>query len=99
MGGSGKGKPAARRVARPSSLGDAVIALDAEDIALARLQAQLRKREAVRSQTAPAASAPRRVTLRLPELLIERLRARARRDGTTLSGLAGKAMEHFLRSA
>jgi predicted DNA binding CopG/RHH family protein len=81
-----------------AGLGDAAVAFDAEDIALARLQAQLRKSETIQAPPlAPTVS--RRVTLRLPGPLVERLRIRARRDGLTLSDLIGKAAERFLRSA
>lgn len=103
MGGAGSRKAvtrrAPRRPTRPANLHDAAVAFDAEDIALARLQVQLRKSEAIQTPARSASSAPRRVTLRLAEPLLERLRARARREGTTLSDLAGKAVEQFLRSA
>jgi predicted DNA binding CopG/RHH family protein len=93
------GRHPARRPASRGGLGDAAVAFDAEDIALARLQAQLRKSEAIQDPPRPAPTVSRRVTLRLPGPLVERLRIRARRDGLTLSDLIGNAAERFLRSA
>jgi len=81
-----------------SRLGDGVVALDAEDIALARLQAHLRRTEAIHTASRPAASAPRRTTVRLPAALLARLRERAKRDGATASDIVEQALEHFLRS-
>lgn len=77
-------------------LRDAVVSLDAEDIALARLQAHLRKAEAIQTATRPAASL-RRTTVRLPALLLARLRERAKRDGVTPSQVVEKALLRFLR--
>jgi hypothetical protein len=71
--------------------------LDAEDIALARLQAHLRKAETIQTAARPAAS-PRRTTVRLPAPLLDRLRERATRDGTTASEVVAQALERFLRS-
>ncbi len=70
--------------------------LDAEDIALARLQAELRKTEAV--PALPRAAARGRTTIRLPRALLARLRARARRDRTTLSQVVEAALERHLES-
>jgi hypothetical protein len=89
----------ASRGAQPASaprLRDAVESLDAEDIALARLQAHLRKAEAIQSATRPAASL-RRTTVRLSVTLLARLRERAKRDGTTTSEVVEKAVLRFLR--
>lgn len=71
--------------------------LDAEDIALARLQAELRKTEAMPAP--PRAAARGRTTIRLPDAMLERLRARARRDHTTLSQVIEAALERHLKSA
>ncbi len=91
----------ASRGARPSGstprLRDAVVSLDAEDIALARLQAHLREAEAIRSATAPAASR-RRTTVWLSVTLLARLRERAKRDGTTTSEVLENAALRFLRA-
>ena len=88
-------------VASPSTLKtrlrDAVVSLDAEDIALARLQAHLRKAEAIQGATRPAASL-RRTTVRLSVTLLARLRERAKRDGTTASEVVENALLRFLRS-
>jgi len=79
-------------------LRDAVASLDAEDIALARLQAHLRRTEAIHSAARPAATAPRRTTVRLPVVLLARLREQAKRDGVTASEVVEQALERFLRS-
>jgi hypothetical protein len=71
--------------------------LDAEDIALARLQAELRKREAVPAP--PRAAGRGRTTIRLPHAMLARLRARARRDRTTLSQVVEAALERHLKNA
>jgi hypothetical protein len=71
--------------------------LDAEDIALARLQAELRKTEAVPAP--PRVPARGRTTVRLPQPLLARLRARARRDRTSLSRVIEAALERHLRNA
>lgn len=80
-------------------LRNAVVSLDAEDIALARLQAHLRKAEAIHTPVrCPAATAPRRTTVRLSVPLLARLRERAKRDGTTASEVVEQALLRFLRS-
>ena len=87
---------------RPSAINprlrDAVASLDAEDIALARLQAHLRRTEAIHTAARPAATAPRRTTVRLPAVLLARLRERAKRDSMTASAIVEEALERFLRS-
>lgn len=88
-------RPDARTV-KPR-LRDAVVSLDAEDIALARLQAHLRKAEAIQTVTRPDV-ALRRTTVRLPAALLARLRERATRDGATPSDVVEKALLRFLRS-
>jgi len=79
-------------------LRDANVSLDAEDIAMARLQAQLRRSETIQAPARPTASRPRQTTVRLPDALLERLRDRARRDGATASAIVERALERFLRS-
>lgn len=88
----------ARRPAPESGLRDAVGSLDAEDIAMARLQAQLRRAETIHAPAYPTASRPRRTTVQLPDALLARLRDRARRDGATASAIVERALERFLRS-
>ncbi len=70
--------------------------LDAEDLALARLQAELRKRERL-PESRQADAAVGRTTLRLPGGLLARLRSRARRDKCTLSQVVAAALEKYLR--
>jgi len=84
------------RAAKPR-LRDAVVSLDAEDIALARLQAHMRKAEAIRTPTRPATPL-QRTAVRLPTALLARLRERAKRDITTPSAIVEKALLRFLRS-
>jgi len=79
-------------------LRDAVASLDAEDIALARLQAHLRRTEAIHTAAPRAATALRRTTVRLPAVLLARLRERAKRDGVTASEVVEQSLERFLRS-
>ncbi len=86
-----------RRAALRSNLRDAVASLDAEDIALARLQAHLRRAETIHVSARPAASGLRRTTVRIPTALLDRLRERARRDGMTASEVVERALERFLR--
>ena len=89
-------------VASPSTaktrLRDAVVSLDAEDIALARLQAHLRRTETIHAAVPSAAMAPRRTTVRLPAVLLARLRERAKREGVTPSEIVEEALKRLLRS-
>jgi predicted DNA binding CopG/RHH family protein len=94
-----RGAPAAARRPRGNSpLREAVVTLDAEDIALARLQAHLRRAETIQSAPRSAASTARRTTVQLPDSLLLRLRERARREGVTPSEVVRQAVENFLRS-
>lgn len=93
----GRRSSGGRSAAAAPRLRDAVVSLDAEDIALARLQAHLRKTEAIQVATRPADSV-RRTTVRLPATLLARLRDRAKRDGATASEVVEKALLRFLRS-
>jgi hypothetical protein len=98
-GGTKRQAPgAASRPAEETPLRDAVVSLDAEDIALARLQADLRRAEAIQAPARRSTSPPRRrMTARLPAALLDRLRERARHDGTTASQVVERALERFLR--
>jgi len=86
-----------RRSAMRSDFRAAVASPDAEDIALARLQAHLRRAETIHVSARPVASGLRRTTVRLPAALLDRLRERARRDGMTASEVVERALERFLR--
>ena len=106
-GRTGKVRPVVRR--RPNKAGeqrrpvagsgsrDAVVYLDAEDIAMARLQASLRRAEAIQTATPAAASGLGRTTVRLSMDLLSRTRNRAARDGATVSEIVTRALERFLR--
>jgi hypothetical protein len=76
-----------------------VVPLDAEDIAMARLQAHLRKTEAVRVPDRRGGTTLARTTVRLPREMIQHLRNRARRDGATVSEVVEVALERYLRSS
>jgi predicted DNA binding CopG/RHH family protein len=88
----------AGQLPRSSPLREAAVSLDAEDIALARLQAHLRRAETIQSPPRSTAPTARRTTLRLPDALVLRLRERARREGMTPSEVVQRALENFLRS-
>ena len=96
-----KGKPARGRgratsARRPRS---PVVPLDAEDIAMARLQAHLRRTEAIRAPGSRRAPALTRTTLRLPQEMLRKVRDRARQEGATISQLVEMALERYLRSS
>jgi predicted HicB family RNase H-like nuclease len=71
--------------------------VDAEDIAMARLQAHLRKAEAIRAPGRRNALLSR-TTLRLPREILQRIRERARREQVSISEVVEAALEQYLRS-
>jgi len=75
-----------------------VVPLDAEDIAMARLQAHLRKAEAIQLPGRRRVTTPARTTLRLPREMLNRVRDRARREGATISEVVEAALERYLQS-
>jgi hypothetical protein len=75
-----------------------VVPLDAEDIAMARLQAHLRKAEAIRTPSRRRDALLSRTTLRLPREMLQRVRERARREEATISEVVEVALERYLRS-
>jgi hypothetical protein len=76
-----------------------VLPVDAEDIALARLQAHLREREGIQATRRPEdRAARRRTSVGLPSTLLDKARQRASRDDVTLSEVVRAALEHYLRS-
>ncbi len=95
-----KPKPAPkRRTVEPISeaeLAAPVPSLDAEDIALARLQAQLRRKELIAPERA-GGGALARAMIRLPSTLLARTKQRAERDGVPVSEVVQRALEKFLR--
>jgi len=92
----GRGTGAARGGAA-DPLKNSGITLDAEDIALARLQAHLRKTETI--QAPPLGVSPlSRTSVRLPTELLRKVRERARREGLTVSEIVEGALESYLRS-
>ena len=64
---------------------------------MARLQAHLRKTEAIRGPQRPDVSRPTRTTVRLSLELLQHVRDRARREGTTISKIVEVALERYLR--
>ncbi len=91
-GGTAAGRPS--RGKRPR---DAVATLDAEDIALARLQAQLRKSEEVHPPQGTGEPSPGRTTISLPADVLRRLRERARREGRRPSQIVEAALAQYLK--
>ena len=64
---------------------------------MARLQAHLRKTEAIRGPQRSSASPLTRTTVRLSQEMLQQVRNRARREGTTLSKIVELALERYLR--
>ena len=95
--GGGKASPSHRSApaSRPKA---AVVPLDAEDIAMARLQAHVRKTEAIPSPNRRRGAVLSRTTLRLPYDMLQHVRDRARREGSTVSEIVEIAIERYLRS-
>jgi hypothetical protein len=93
-----RAKTAPPRAGKGSRLRDAVVSLDAEDIAMARLQASLRRAETIQAAPRAAASLLGRTTVRLPVDLLTRGRDRAERESATFSEIVARALERFLRS-
>ena len=79
----------------PDSMSNAVPSLDAEDIALARLQAQLRRKETM-AQAHPGVAVGRAM-IRLPSGLLARTKRRAQQEGVPVSEIVQRALETFLR--
>jgi hypothetical protein len=96
-GGTGEGRRAVRRTARRSTQLAETDPLDAEDIALARLNAQLRKTEARPAPSPRVADALSRTTVRLPGEMLQRLRAQARREKRTLAEVVRAALDGYLK--
>ncbi len=93
-----RGDRAARgRLARSTRPGHALATLDAEDIALARLQAHLRKTEAVHPPSGSDKSSRGRTTISLPAELLRRLRERARQEGLRPSQIVEAALTQHLK--
>jgi len=90
---SGKGLLPSTRPGAPAG----VVYLDAEDIAMARLHASLRRAEAIPAEVPVAATGLGRITVRLSRDLLNRTRDRAARDGATVSEVIAHALERFLR--
>jgi hypothetical protein len=91
-------KAVTRRSGEGPRLRDAVVALDAEDIALARLQASLRRAEAIQAAPRPTTPLLGRTTVRLPADLLTRGRDRAEREGATFSEIVARSLTRYLRS-
>ncbi len=80
--------------ALPNGVPDVVPSLDAEDIALARLQVELRRKETLAQ--APGAAVGRAM-IRLPAGLLARTKRRAQQEGVAISEIVQRALETFLR--
>ena len=102
------GKPSAQRGRRggsrrlpagsPAKLRNAVVAMDAEDIAMARLQAHLRRTETIHGPDHFRATTFARTWVRLPREMLQRLRDRARRAGTSVSDIVEAALARYLKA-
>jgi len=86
-----------RRPARANRSRALVVPLDAEDIAMARLQAHLRKTEAIPAPSRRRSTPLGRTTLRLPREMLQHVRDRARREGSTISEVVEVALQRYLR--
>jgi hypothetical protein len=64
---------------------------------MARLQAHLRKTEAIRTPSRRRAPPLSRTTLRLPREMLQHVRDRARDEGSTVSEVVEIALERYLR--
>jgi hypothetical protein len=98
-GRGGQRTSAPRRAARSGRVKHLVVPLDAEDIAMARLQAQLRKAEAIRAPNRRGGTTLSRTTLRLPRETLQHARDRARRERTSLSAVVQAALARYLKIA
>lgn len=94
---SGGKAPQPGRTGRAGGPKGPVVPLDAEDIAMARLQAHLRKAEAIRAPGRRRGTPLSRTTLRLPREMLQHVRDRARREGSTVSEVVEVALERYLR--
>ncbi len=65
---------------------------------MARLQAHLRKTEAIRIPLRPGVTLLTRTTVRLPHQMLQHVRDRARREGATISKIVEVALERYLRT-
>jgi len=65
---------------------------------MARLQANLRRAEAIRAPNRGGGIPLSRTTLRLPREMLQHVRDRARRQGVTVSEVMEAALERYLRS-
>ncbi len=92
-----RGDRTAAGLSRSKPPGHAIATLDAEDIALARLQAHLRKAEAVHPSSGPRKSVRGRTTISLPAEMLRHLRERARREGLHLSKIVEAALAQHLK--
>jgi hypothetical protein len=97
-GSTRRAKAALPRSGKGSRLRDAVVSLDAEDIAMARLQASLRRAETIQAAPRAVVSDLGRATVRLSADLLKRGRDRAERERATFSEIVARALERFLRS-
>ena len=66
---------------------------------MARLQAHLRKTEAIPVPNRRRGTVLSRTTLRLPHEMLQHVRDRARREGSTVSEVVEIALERYLRSS
>jgi len=91
------GVAANRRASSSGRLKNTGVSLDAEDIAMDRLQADLRRSETIQAPARSRAMTLARTTVRLPDEMLQRLRVRARRAGLSVSEVVEAALARYLK--
>lgn len=97
-GKRGHGVPERRAAGFSGRLRNAVLPLDAEDIAMARLQAHLRRTETIQGPARSRAAVLARTWVRLPGEMLQRLRDRARHTGLSPSDIVEAALARYLKA-
>jgi hypothetical protein len=93
------GVPQRRAVESSGRRRNAVLPLDAEDVAMARLQAHLRKSETIQRPVRTRAAALSRTWVSLPVDILRRVRDRARHSGVSLSDIVETALTRYLKAS
>lgn len=94
----GRAVPERQATASSGRLRNAVLSMDAEDIAMARLQAHLRRTETIQVPARPRAPMQSRTWVQLPGEMLQRLRDRARHAGVSLSDIVEAALARYLKT-
>lgn len=94
----GHAAPERRTTGSSGRLRNAVLSMDAEDIAMVRLQAHLRRTETIQVPARPRAPIQARTWVQLPGEMLQRLRDRARHAGVGLSDIVEAALARYLKT-